>query len=421
MRSASGYWKRPNEEGVRDAENGAVRADSDRQREDGDWGVAGGVAAGVLGAGVLAIGRRRRLVADEWMQVIPLAAAGLSYGLAAPLGGSGFIAAFVAGLVFGRLQRSRDGAVTYLVDSGGQVLNAVTLIVFGAIALGPALGDVDWRIALYAVLSLTVARMVPVALAFVGLRARRPTVAFVGWFGPRGLASIVFAIIVLEGSALEHVEPRRHDRLPDGRPVRVRPRPDRAAVVRRVRAVVRRAVGAAGDGERRRPRAPPAPPRRLGLARAAAAAARRAARARRHERTVRAVAREERSRRADVLVIFGITGDLARVMTFHSLYRLERRGLLHCPIVGVALGDWTIEQLGSAPATSIVATGEPFDPAVFARLAARLVLRRRRLRRRGHLRARGRRHRGRGAAGLLSPDPAVPLRHRRQGPGARPA
>ncbi len=173
--------------------------------EEIGWGVAGGVAAGVLGAGVLAVGKRRRLVADEWMQVIPLAAAGLSYGLAAPLGGSGFIAAFVAGLVFGRLQRSRDGAVTYLVDAGGQVLNAVTLIVFGAIALGPALGDVDWRIALYAVLSLTVARMVPVALAFVGLRARRPTVAFVGWFGPRGLASIVFAIIVLEGSALEHV------------------------------------------------------------------------------------------------------------------------------------------------------------------------------------------------------------------------
>ena len=70
----------------------------------------------------------------------------------------------------------------------------------------------DWRIALYAVLSLTVARMVPVALAFVGLRARRPTVAFVGWFGPRGLASIVFAIIVLEGAALPHVDLVDHDR-----------------------------------------------------------------------------------------------------------------------------------------------------------------------------------------------------------------
>jgi NhaP-type Na+/H+ or K+/H+ antiporter len=62
----------------------------------------------------------------------------------------------------------------------------------------------DWRIALYAVLSLTVVRMLPVALALAGLHARRPTVAYVGWFGPRGLASIVFAVIVLEGSALTH-------------------------------------------------------------------------------------------------------------------------------------------------------------------------------------------------------------------------
>jgi NhaP-type Na+/H+ or K+/H+ antiporter len=82
----------------------------------------------------------------------------------------------------------------------------VTLIVFGAVALGPALHRVDWRVLLYAVLSLTVARMVPVALALAGLNARRPTVAFVGWFGPRGLASIVFAIIVLEGAQLPHVE-----------------------------------------------------------------------------------------------------------------------------------------------------------------------------------------------------------------------
>jgi len=75
---------------------------------------------------------------------------------------------------------------------------------------------------------------------------------------------------------------------------------------------------------------------------------------------------------ADVLVIFGITGDLARVMTFHSLYRLERRGLLQCPIVGVASRDWTVEQLVGRARDSIMATGEPLDEAVFARLAARL-------------------------------------------------
>jgi glucose-6-phosphate 1-dehydrogenase len=75
---------------------------------------------------------------------------------------------------------------------------------------------------------------------------------------------------------------------------------------------------------------------------------------------------------ADVFVVFGITGDLARVMTFLSLYRLELRGLLSCPIVGVAVDDWTIEQLVQRARDSIVATGEELDPAVFARFAERL-------------------------------------------------
>ena len=78
------------------------------------------------------------------------------------------------------------------------------------------------------------------------------------------------------------------------------------------------------------------------------------------------------SKPADVLVIFGITGDLARVMTFRSLYRLERRGVLTCPIVGVAGRAWTVEQLVAYARESIIATGEPLDEAVFTRLAARL-------------------------------------------------
>jgi glucose-6-phosphate 1-dehydrogenase len=74
---------------------------------------------------------------------------------------------------------------------------------------------------------------------------------------------------------------------------------------------------------------------------------------------------------ADVLVVFGITGDLAKVMTFRSLYRLERRGLLDCPIVGVAVDDWTVDQLVQRARESIVGTGEQLDEDVFKRLAAR--------------------------------------------------
>ena len=74
----------------------------------------------------------------------------------------------------------------------------------------------------------------------------------------------------------------------------------------------------------------------------------------------------------DVLVAFGITGDLAKVMTFRSLYRLERRGLLNCPIVGVAVEDWTADQLRARARESIQETGETIDEEVFKRFAARL-------------------------------------------------
>jgi glucose-6-phosphate 1-dehydrogenase len=75
---------------------------------------------------------------------------------------------------------------------------------------------------------------------------------------------------------------------------------------------------------------------------------------------------------ADVFVIFGITGDLAKVMTFHSLYRLERRGLLDCPIVGVAADDWTVDQLREHARKCIADCGETIDDKVFDRFAARL-------------------------------------------------
>src|SRR6476660_4106026 len=81
---------------------------------------------------------------------------------------------------------------------------------------------------------------------------------------------------------------------------------------------------------------------------------------------------DDQQQPADVFVVFGITGDLAKVMTFRSLYRLEARGLLDCPIVGVAVDDWTVEHLRDHARECIEGTGEQVDPQVFARLADRL-------------------------------------------------
>ena len=168
------------------------------------YGVIGGVLAGAVVAVVVVQAGRRGLIEAHWKQVIPAAGAALAYGIANALDGSGFIAAFVAGIVFRALLGRDPDELNDLTEEVGDLLNGATFLIFGAILLGPALGEVSWELALYAVLSLTLVRMVPVVVAMVGTRTRPPTLGFLGWFGPRGLASIVFAVIVVEESQLPH-------------------------------------------------------------------------------------------------------------------------------------------------------------------------------------------------------------------------
>jgi len=172
--------------------------------EEIGYGVVGGAAAGAAAALLLMLAVRRRLISESWFQIVPVGAAGLAYGLAAPLGGSGFIAAFVAGFVFGALVRETGGESTHLIYEVGELASGLTFLVFGASIVAPVLSNVTWAAVGYAILSLTVARMLPVALSMIGMHPRAPTIAFVGWFGPRGLASIVFVVLTVEGSNLPH-------------------------------------------------------------------------------------------------------------------------------------------------------------------------------------------------------------------------
>jgi NhaP-type Na+/H+ or K+/H+ antiporter len=162
------------------------------------YGALFGVLGGAAAALVVVVAARRGLVTPSWLQIVPVAGAVLAYSSAAAAGGSGFIAAFVGGVVFGALRRRMGGEVGYMVEELGALLGAATFIIFGATLLEPALGDLTWAVAAYAVLSLTVVRMLPVAIAMIGTGARWPTVAFLGWFGPRGLASIVFAVLLID-------------------------------------------------------------------------------------------------------------------------------------------------------------------------------------------------------------------------------
>jgi sodium/hydrogen antiporter len=174
--------------------------------EELGYGALAGVGAGAVAAAVVIVAVRRGSIAPPWLQAVPLAGAALAFGLAQPVGGSGFIAAFVGGAFFGGLRRREGGNVSYLIDETGALLAAATFVIFGAVLLVPAVESATWQAVLYAVLSLTLIRMVPVGLAMIGTGALRPTVAFLGWFGPRGLASIVFALLLVEEGGLPNDE-----------------------------------------------------------------------------------------------------------------------------------------------------------------------------------------------------------------------
>jgi sodium/hydrogen antiporter len=130
---------------------------------------------------------------------VVLASSLLAYVGAVAIGGNGFVAAFVGGLLFGASTTSRVHESVEFTETVGLFASFFVWTVFGALFVGPVVtGDLEPVAILYAVVSLTLVRMVPVAAALAGTGLRRDTVAFMGWFGPRGLASVVFTLIAVE-------------------------------------------------------------------------------------------------------------------------------------------------------------------------------------------------------------------------------
>ncbi|MFV2039543.1 MAG: cation:proton antiporter, partial [Acidimicrobiales bacterium] len=156
-----------------------------------------GVAVGVAGAWLLAWADARGWADGIYSQLATLAVAIAAYTVALEFEGNGFIAAFVAGLLFGRVSPDPARLGEYTEDTAA-LAASVSFFLFGNILLGPALDTVTFSVLACAVFILTLGRMVPVATAMARTGAARPTVLFVGWFGPRGLASILFGLIVLE-------------------------------------------------------------------------------------------------------------------------------------------------------------------------------------------------------------------------------
>jgi NhaP-type Na+/H+ or K+/H+ antiporter len=161
-------------------------------------GLASGVALGVGGGLAMRTARRRGWATEDLAGPGVLALALAAYAGTLWLGGNGFVAAFVAGLAFGNTAGRGGAKEVFYVEQTAGLVSLLTWLVFGAVAVPTVFEQIDWQVVCYAILSLTVVRMLPVALALTGSGLSRPTVAFVGWFGPRGLASIIFAVIALE-------------------------------------------------------------------------------------------------------------------------------------------------------------------------------------------------------------------------------
>ncbi len=160
-------------------------------------GLAVGALVGGGGGWLIKAGRARGWVAEGFAGAAVLGLAVCSYATSAALHGNGFIAAFVGGLGFAAAGGPAARLVPF-VEEIGSLLSLLVWLLFGVVAVVPALQDLTWQTVAYAVASLTVVRMLPVAAALVGARLGRATVAFVGWFGPRGLASVVFGLLALE-------------------------------------------------------------------------------------------------------------------------------------------------------------------------------------------------------------------------------
>lgn len=160
-------------------------------------GLVVGIAVGAAGAWLLGRAAARDWADGIYLQLATLAIAIAAFATSLALDGNGFIAAFVAGLAFGHVSPDAEHLGEYTEDTS-QLAAVVSFFLFGNVLLGPALSDVSVRVVVCSVLILTIGRLVPVAIAMIGSKAAASTVLFLGWFGPRGLASILFGLLLLE-------------------------------------------------------------------------------------------------------------------------------------------------------------------------------------------------------------------------------
>ena len=165
-----------------------------------------GVVVGFGGGYLLRASTRCNLINENFLRLSGVAVALVAWAGAIQVGGNGFIAAFVAGMAISGFANSIGNPLRDFGEAEGQLFGLATFLLFGMIALVPAIETADASCYIYAALSLTVIRMIPTALSLIGLKLKASTVMFLAWFGPRGLASLLFALLVIGEFNLPHGE-----------------------------------------------------------------------------------------------------------------------------------------------------------------------------------------------------------------------
>ena len=161
------------------------------------FGTLVGLVVGIGGGWMVLKAREKEWITPNFQRIAFFAIAVLTFLIADELGGSGFIAAFIGGLAVGYVVKDAGKILIDFSETEGQLLNLTVFFLLG-IAILPLLHTLTWQIILYAILSLTIIRMIPVAISLIGTKLGLDSILFIGWFGPRGLASIVLALLALQ-------------------------------------------------------------------------------------------------------------------------------------------------------------------------------------------------------------------------------
>jgi NhaP-type Na+/H+ or K+/H+ antiporter len=157
-----------------------------------------GIVVGYFGGKLVVRGTQSGWITHSFQDLSALGLSVLAFALAELVGGNGFIAAFSAGLIMGNTSRSICTCLFEFGEAQGQLLTLLTLMIYGAVMVLPALDHINALVVLYGILSLTVVRVLPVAISLIGVRLQWDSVLFLGWFGPRGIASILYGLLLLE-------------------------------------------------------------------------------------------------------------------------------------------------------------------------------------------------------------------------------